>query len=73
MSVSKTASKTPWIVSVDGKLAAVTTYQDVDHAELDAVGCMGGHGYTFTQYYFDPSTVSVEQLESGYFVRFSDN
>jgi flavin reductase (DIM6/NTAB) family NADH-FMN oxidoreductase RutF len=44
----------------------------VDHVGLDAIGRMGGHGYTFTQDYFDLPTLSVEQFESGEYLRFAD-
>ena len=50
-----------------------TKNHHVDHVGLDAVGRMGGNGYVFTQDYFDLPTISVEQYESGEFLRFSDD
>jgi len=45
----------------------------VDHTALDAVGRMGGHGYAFTQDYFDLPTPSVEAFEAGNYKKYSDN
>jgi flavin reductase (DIM6/NTAB) family NADH-FMN oxidoreductase RutF len=36
----------------------------VDPAGLDAIGRMGGHGYTRTREYFDLPTMTVEELEA---------
>lgn len=43
-----------------------------DHAKLDAVGRMGGHGYAFSLDYFDLPGISVEQYESGVYPRYAD-
>ncbi len=43
-----------------------------DHAKLDAVGRMGGHGYAFSLDYFDLPGISVEQYESGEYPRYAD-
>jgi flavin reductase (DIM6/NTAB) family NADH-FMN oxidoreductase RutF len=37
----------------------------VDPVVLDAVGRMGGHGYTRTRDHFDLPTISVEEFQSG--------
>ena len=44
-----------------------------DHTKLDAVGRMGGHGYAFSQDYFDLPGMSVEQFDSGQYPRYSES
>lgn len=41
----------------------------IDPFALDAIGRMGGHGYTTTRDYFDLPTMSVEQWNGGHFTR----